>query len=162
MSTYACLAALVPSKKQPAIRVKIVRKWMSPVGSIRPKTWMVFGDEKVSTLFTISVYCFLSKCSNVLINLLQQGSMIEATLPWGVDLPFGINLQEGDWFEINDFKLGYASGMFRTTKNKYQIKLIRNSVFSKIQPITECNFLYCASYNTILCGLSHPKFCIGM
>ncbi|KAG5414520.1 hypothetical protein IGI04_002087 [Brassica rapa subsp. trilocularis] len=52
MLTYACLTALVPGKKQPAIRVKIVRTWMSPFGSIRPNTCMVFGDEKVSTLFT--------------------------------------------------------------------------------------------------------------
>nr|VDD53826.1 unnamed protein product [Brassica oleracea] len=61
MLTYACLTALVPGKKQPAIRVQIVRTWMSPFGLIRPNTCMVFGDEK--------------------------GSMIEATLPWGVVLP---------------------------------------------------------------------------
>ncbi|KAL0863232.1 hypothetical protein Bca101_042350 [Brassica carinata] len=46
MSTHACLAALVPSKKQPAIRVKVVRTWMGPFGSIRPNTCLVFGDEK--------------------------------------------------------------------------------------------------------------------
>ncbi|KAG2240056.1 hypothetical protein Bca52824_091176 [Brassica carinata] len=134
MSTYACLAALVPSKKQPAIRVKVVRTWMGPFGSIRPNTCLVFGDEK--------------------------GSMIEATLPWGVVSPFGITLDEGDWFEILDFKLNHAFGLIRTTRNKYHIKLTHDSVVTKIQPITKCNFLNCASYKTILRGLSHPMFCI--
>ncbi|CAF2142913.1 unnamed protein product [Brassica rapa] len=136
MLTYACLTALVPGKKQPAIRVKIVRTWMSPFGSIRPNTCMVFGDEK--------------------------GSMIETTLPWGVVLPYEINLDEGDWFEILDFKLIHASGLIRTTRSKYHINLTHDSVVTKIQPITECNFLFCASYKTLLRGLSHPKFCIGL
>uniref|UniRef100_A0A0D3BTW6 Replication protein A 70 kDa DNA-binding subunit B/D first OB fold domain-containing protein n=1 Tax=Brassica oleracea var. oleracea TaxID=109376 RepID=A0A0D3BTW6_BRAOL len=136
MLTYACLTALVPGKKQPAIRVQIVRTWMSPFGLIRPNTCMVFGDEK--------------------------GSMIEATLPWGVVLPYEINLDEGDWFEILDFKLIHASGLIRTTRSKYHINLTHDSVVTKIQPITECNFLFCASYKTILRGLYHPKFCIGL
>ncbi|KAG2286697.1 hypothetical protein Bca52824_046301 [Brassica carinata] len=135
MSTYACLAALVPSKKQPAIRVKVVRTWMGPFGSIRPNTCLVFGDEK--------------------------GSMIEATLPWGVVSPFGITLDEGDWFEILDFKLNHAFGLIRTTRNKYHIKLTHDSVVTKIQPITKCNFQLC-KLQTILRGLSHPMFCIGM
>lgn len=87
--------------------------------------------------------------------------MIEATLPWGVVLPYEINLDEGDWFEILDFKLIHASGLIRTTRSKYHINLTHDSVVTKIQPITECNFLFCASYKTILRGLYHPKFCIG-
>lgn len=48
---------------------------------------------------------------------------MEATLPCDVKLPFGVNLKEGDWFEICDFELTYAAGLIRPTKNKYKIIL---------------------------------------
>ncbi|WZZ88455.1 hypothetical protein YC2023_117034 [Brassica napus] len=47
-------------------------------------------------------------------------------------------------------------------RNKYHIILTQNAVLTKIQSMTEFNFLCCANYETILRGLSHPKFCIGM
>ncbi|KAH0944024.1 hypothetical protein HID58_003661, partial [Brassica napus] len=106
----------------------------SPVGSIRANTCLIVGDE--------------------------NGATIEATFPWYVNLPFGINLEEGAWFEINDFKLMHAFALIRPTKNKYHISITRKPFFSTIQPITDCNFLCCARYMDILRGLSHPKFCV--
>ncbi|CAN6817162.1 unnamed protein product, partial [Brassica oleracea] len=50
MSTYTCLSALVPSKKQPAIRVKIVRTWKSSIVSNRLRTCLVIGDEHGTTI----------------------------------------------------------------------------------------------------------------
>ncbi|CAH8328901.1 unnamed protein product [Eruca vesicaria subsp. sativa] len=87
---------------------------------------------------------------------------MEATLAWDVKLSSGINLNEGDWFEIFDFKLTYASGLIRPTKNKYHIILTRNAVVRKISLITEFTFLCCANYKIILRGLSHTKFCIDL
>ena len=34
--------------------------------------------------------------------------------------------------------------------------------FRKIQPMHDSNFLILANFNTILNGLSHPMYCIGM
>ncbi|KAG2328282.1 hypothetical protein Bca52824_011010 [Brassica carinata] len=136
MSNYTHLSALVPMNKQPAIHVKIIRNWKAPLRSNRPSTCLVIVNEK--------------------------GTTIEATIPWDVRLPFGLNLKEDDWFEIYDFKLTHALGLIHTTKNKYHIILTQNSVFTKIQPIIEFDFLWYANYNTIISGLSHPKFCIDL
>ncbi|KAF3537087.1 hypothetical protein F2Q69_00020229 [Brassica cretica] len=136
MSTYTCLFALVPCKKQPTIRVKIVRTWKSSIATNPPRTCLVIGDE--------------------------HGTTIEATIPSDVTVPFGVNLNEGDWFEIYDFKLIHASGLIRTTRNKYHIILTQNALLTKIHPMTEFNFLCCVNYETILRGLSHPKFCIDL
>lgn len=66
MSSYKCLAALVPAKKQPAIRVKIVRAWKSPIGSIRPNTYLIIGDENVSFIFHCFSFLFNPKFSDML------------------------------------------------------------------------------------------------
>ncbi|XP_013739428.1 replication protein A 70 kDa DNA-binding subunit E-like [Brassica napus] len=50
----------------------IVRTWKASIGSNRPRTCLVIGDE--------------------------HGTTIEATIPWDVTLPCGVNLNEGDWF----------------------------------------------------------------
>ncbi|KAG5399326.1 hypothetical protein IGI04_004167 [Brassica rapa subsp. trilocularis] len=72
-------------------------------------------------------------------NLLQQGATIEATFHWYVNLLFGINLEEGAWFENNDFKLMHAFALIRPTKNKYHISITRNHFsqrFSLSQTVT--------------------------
>ncbi|WZZ30225.1 hypothetical protein YC2023_013626 [Brassica napus] len=95
----------------------------SPVGSIRANTCVIVGDE--------------------------NGATIEATLPWYVNLSFGINLEEGAWFEINDFKLMHAFALIRPTKNKYHISITRKSFFSTIQTITDskCRLLLSIIYS---------------
>ena len=44
----------------------------------------------------------------------------------------------------------------------YSIKFTATTCFRKIQPLRDSNFLILANFNTILRGLSHPMYCIGM
>ncbi|WZZ58740.1 hypothetical protein YC2023_058847 [Brassica napus] len=53
----------------------------------------------------------------------------------------------------------HSSGLI--TRSRYIFKLTQSSIFSKIQPINDRNFLFLANYGSIICGLWHPKFYIG-
>ncbi|WZZ53846.1 hypothetical protein YC2023_053953 [Brassica napus] len=86
-----------------AIRVKIVRTWKTPIGSIRPSTCLVIGDEKVRIVYFCESVFFFIYYPDISFHLLQQGTTIDATIPWEVKFLFGINLDEGDWFEIYGF-----------------------------------------------------------
>lgn len=87
---------------------------------------------------------------------------MQATLPGDVSLPKGMSLEEADWFEIYNFKLTPSFGLIRPTRSKYTIKFTAATVFTKIQPIIDSNFLCLANFSTVLKGLSHPMYCIGM
>lgn len=92
----------------------------------------------------------------------KQGFKIEATIDDERTLPDGIILEVGAWFEIYNFKLTRSSGFIRPTKSRYQIKLCELSVFSKIEPLNESYFLCLTNFKSIIQGLSHSMFCIGM
>lgn len=97
-----------------------------------------------------------------LIIMLIQGFKIEASFENQIDPPNRVNLEVGAWFEIYNFKLIPASGLIRTTRSRYQIKLTPFSAISKIEPISESYFICLASFLKIKNGLSHTKFCVGM
>ncbi|KAF8113548.1 hypothetical protein N665_0048s0009 [Sinapis alba] len=71
-------------------------------------------------------------------------------------------MDEGDWFEIQNFKLIHASGLIRLSTNKYHIQMISSSVITKIQPKKYCNYYFFANFCCVLRGLSHPMYSIGM
>ena len=83
--------------------MKIVRTWKTPIGSIRPSTCLVIGDEKVRIVYFCESVFFFIYYPDISFHLLQQGTTIDATIPWEVKFLFGINLDEGDWFEIYGF-----------------------------------------------------------
>ncbi|XP_033136256.1 uncharacterized protein LOC103860229 [Brassica rapa] len=87
---------------------------------------------------------------------------MEATLPDDVYLPKGIYLEEGDWFEIYNFKLRPSFALIRTTRSKYNIKFTDTTVLTKIEPIIASNFLCLANFSSVLKGLLHPMYSIDL
>ncbi|KAL0744703.1 hypothetical protein Bca101_101238 [Brassica carinata] len=87
---------------------------------------------------------------------------MEATWPGDVSLPRGIYLEEGDWFEIYNFKLRRSFELIRQTRCKYNIKFTDATVVTKIQPIIDSNFLCLANFSSVLKGFCHPQFCIDL
>ncbi|KAH0867523.1 hypothetical protein HID58_074545 [Brassica napus] len=92
----------------------------------------------------------------------SPGFKIEASFENQIDPPNRVNLEVGAWFEIYNFKLIPASGLIRTTRSRYQIKLTPFSAISKIEPISESYFICLASFLKIKNGLSHTKFCVDL
>ncbi|KAF8102733.1 hypothetical protein N665_0196s0026 [Sinapis alba] len=71
-------------------------------------------------------------------------------------------MEEGDWYELQNFKITFASGQTRVTRNRYQINLSNYSFIFKIQPLSYCNYYRFQPFNNIHRGLSHPKFSIDL
>ncbi|KAF8111652.1 hypothetical protein N665_0073s0012, partial [Sinapis alba] len=71
-------------------------------------------------------------------------------------------MDEGDWFEIQNFKVIHASSLTRLSKNRYHIEMTRSSVITKIQPLPYCNYYCFANFDNINRGLAHPKYSIDL
>ena len=106
------------------------------------------------------MYCYIFLVL-ILYIMLKQGSTIEATLYEELDNN-AITMDEGDCFEIQNFKVIHASGLTRLTKNRFHIKLTSSSLITRIQPLPYCNYYCFANFLNVNRGLAHPKYSIGM
>ena len=91
-----------------------------------------------------------------------QGTTIEGTLYEDLEASNQITMDEGDWFEIQNFKLIHASGLIRLSTNRYHIEMTNSSVISKIQPKIFGNYYRFTHFLNVLRGLSHPMYSIGI
>ncbi|KAG2313073.1 hypothetical protein Bca4012_027653 [Brassica carinata] len=92
----------------------------------------------------------------------EKGFTMEATLPFDIALPKGIYLEESSWFEVYNFEFKRVFELVRTTRSKYNIRFTDATIFTKIQPIIDSNFLSLTNFCTIRKGLWHPMYCIDL
>ncbi|KAJ4884859.1 DUF223 domain-containing protein [Raphanus sativus] len=136
MAVHSFLDDLHASTNKFAVRVTLLTKWCTITETMLMKSTMVFGDQK--------------------------GSTIEATLYEELEASNLINMDEGDCFEIQNFKVIHASSLKRLTKNRYNIVMTMSSVITKIQPLPYCNYYCFANFHNLNRGLYHPKYSVGM
>lgn len=91
----------------------------------------------------------------------MQGTTIEGNLYEFIEAPNQITMDEGDWFEIKNFKLIRASGLIRLSKNLFQIKMTNLSVIAKVQPKSFSSYYCFQNFRNVLRGLAHPMYSIG-
>ncbi|CAN7082624.1 unnamed protein product, partial [Brassica oleracea var. botrytis] len=115
--------------------VKLLIKGSTVVGTTRKTYQLILGDE--------------------------QGSIIQATFTKDLDDSFEIPMQEGGWYELQNFELAYAFGVTRVTRNRHQINLSDSSIIFKIPPLSFCHYYHFQTFENIQRGLAHPKFSIG-
>ncbi|KAJ4876427.1 ATP-dependent DNA helicase [Raphanus sativus] len=84
MANLISLGNLQTNLPFPAIRVKIIRKWSTKRGGDHHSV-MLLGDEK--------------------------GVTIEGSLNYAISLPNDMQLNEGSWVEIVNFKIKHAGGL---------------------------------------------------
>ncbi|CAF2099596.1 BnaA05g19870D [Brassica napus] len=135
MAVLSFLGDLHYSTNKLAVRVTVLTKWSTITATMFRKTAMVLGDQK--------------------------GSTIEATLYEELDNN-AITMDEGDYFEIQNFKVTHASGLTRLTKNRFHIKLTSSSLITRIQPLPYCNYYCFANFLNVNRGLAHPKYSIDL
>ncbi|KAJ4873943.1 hypothetical protein Rs2_44294 [Raphanus sativus] len=135
MVNFISLSELNHKIQFPAIRVKIIRKWITRFGRDHQSV-MLLGDA--------------------------NGITIEGSLSYAFCLPNEIELKEGDWFEILNFEIRHFIEMYRTTKHKYKIIFNDSTLFRKIEPVNGSTFLCCANFRDIKRGLYHPMYCLDL
>ncbi|CAN6818690.1 unnamed protein product [Brassica oleracea] len=119
MSVQTLLGDLNLDIREPAVCITLISKWVTITGTMLKKSTMVLVDQK--------------------------GTTIEGTLYQELEASNQITVDEGDWFEIRNFKLVHASGLIRLSTNRYHIEMTNSSVISKIQPKIFGNY-YCFSH----------------
>lgn len=70
-------------------------------------------------------------------------------------------MEEGDWYELQNFEVAYAFGVTRVTRYRHQINLSDSSIIFKIPPLSFCHYYRFQTFENIQRGLAHPKFSIG-
>ncbi|KAG2269496.1 hypothetical protein Bca52824_064051 [Brassica carinata] len=136
MAVHSFLGDLHAATNKFAVRVTLLTKWCTITETMLKKSAMVFGD--------------------------QQGSTIEATLYEEFEASNLITMDEGDCFEIHNFKVIHASSLTRLTRNRYHIEMTMSSVITKIQPLPYCNYYCFANFENVNRGLYHPKYTIDL
>ncbi|CAN6832982.1 unnamed protein product [Brassica oleracea var. botrytis] len=136
MAVHSFLGDLHAATNKFAVRVTLLTKWCTITETMVKKSAMVFGD--------------------------QQGSTIEATLYEEFEASNLITMDEGDCFEIHNFKVIHASSLTRLTRNRYHIEMTMSSVITKIQPLPYCNYYCFANFENVNRGLYHPKYTIDL
>ena len=116
------------------------------------------GQTKV--LFLLKFFFFILLI--FLFIFLNNGSKIEATLYEELEALNHITMNEGDWFDIRNFKVMHFSGLIRLTKNRYHIVMSNSTVVVQIQPKTCSNYYCFVKFLDIARGLAHPMYCIGI
>lgn len=71
-------------------------------------------------------------------------------------------MNEGEWYEIHDFKLIYNFRKVKTTTHRYHVVTKVETVIRKLEASLTCNYYVFKDFKNIIRGLSHPKFCIGL
>ncbi|KAJ4909808.1 hypothetical protein Rs2_04429 [Raphanus sativus] len=132
MGTHTTLAELSLFKPLRPVRVKVICKGTTEVGSTFEKSHLILGDE--------------------------NGNTIQATFFKDFGSSTEMPLEEGHCYEIKDFSLTATLELTRVSRNKLHIKLSKSSVISKIPPIPASNFYCFANFINLYRGLSHPKF----
>lgn len=94
--------------------------------------------------------------------MFKQGSTIEATLYEELESPMLHTMDEGDWFEIRNFKVIRASALTRLSRNRYKIEMSASTLISKIQPKTHGNYYCFQRFRNVIRGFAHPMYSIGM
>ncbi|KAG2303223.1 hypothetical protein Bca52824_031874 [Brassica carinata] len=136
MSVHTFLADLNREIRDPQVCVSVISKWVTITDTMLKKSAMVFVDQK--------------------------GSKIEATLYEELEALNHITMNEGDWFDIRNFKVMHFSGLIRLTKNRYHIVMSNSTVVVQIQPKTCSNYYCFAKFLDIARGLAHPLYCIDL
>ncbi|KAH0858777.1 hypothetical protein HID58_087038 [Brassica napus] len=121
--------------RRETICVKLLIKGSTVVGTTRKTYQLILGDE--------------------------QGSTIQATFTKDLDDSFEIPMEEGDWYELQNFEVAYAFGVTRVTRYRHQINLSDSSIIFKIPPLSFCHYYRFQTFENIQRGLAHPKFSIG-
>lgn len=71
-------------------------------------------------------------------------------------------MDEGEWFAIRNFKLQHSLGLLRITKNRFTVLLTKKTIIFKNEPQTYSNYYAFKTFGSVLRGLCHPMYCIGM
>lgn len=72
-----------------------------------------------------------------------------------------LSLDEGECYEIKNFKVTHADGLTKLSRNRYHINLDDTTVITKINAISYVSYYEFASYKMARRGLNLPKFSIG-
>ncbi|CAG7866071.1 unnamed protein product [Brassica rapa] len=136
VSVQTLLGDLNLDIREPAVCVTLISKWVTITGTMLKKSAMVLVDQK--------------------------GTTIEGTLYEELEASNQITMDEGDWFEIRNFKLIHASGLIRLSTNRYHIEMTNSSIISKTQPKMFGNYYCFAHFLNVLRGLSHPMYSIDL
>ncbi|CAN7059991.1 unnamed protein product [Brassica oleracea var. botrytis] len=132
METHTVLSQLSHSKHLKSVCVKLLIKGSTVVGTTRKTYQLILGDEQVTT-FTKDL-----------------------------DDSFEIPMEEGDWYELQNFEVAYAFGVTRVTRYRHQINLSDSSIIFKIPPLSFCHYYRFQTFENIQRGLAHPKFSIDI
>ncbi|KAF3561267.1 hypothetical protein DY000_02014939 [Brassica cretica] len=136
METHTVLSQLSHSKHLKSVCVKLLIKGSTVVGTTRKTYQLILGDE--------------------------QGSTIQATFTKDLDDSFEIPMEEGDWYDLQNFEVVYAFGVTRVTRYRHQINLSDSSIIFKIPPLSFCHYYRFQTFENIQRGLAHPKFSIDI
>ncbi|CAF2125457.1 unnamed protein product [Brassica napus] len=66
-------------------------------------------------------------------------------------------MQEGGWYELQNFEVAYAFGVTRVTRNRHQINLSDSSIIFKIPPLSFCHYYRFSNFRKHTTWLSSPK-----
>ncbi|CAF2193642.1 BnaA07g28570D [Brassica napus] len=137
MGTHRLVSELSLDKPLHPVRVKVICKGPTVVGSGFQKTVLIIGDEK--------------------------GNTIQATLVRDLEASADMPLEEGHSYEIKDFELSHViPERVRLTRNRYNINITKSSVVLKIDPIKHFSFYCFPNWDDLYRGLHHPKFPIDI
>ena len=93
---------------------------------------------------------------------IEQGSTIQGTISDEIMRSNRTIMGEGEWYEIFNFKLRFNFKQFRTTKNRFHVITGENTVVRKVTTTAPCNYYGFKEFKTILRGLAHPMYSVGM
>lgn len=74
----------------------------------------------------------------------------------------GCIMVEGEWYEIYGFNLKHNFRLFRITRNRYHVVTCEKTIINNVQARTVCNYYGFKEFKTILRGLAHPMYSVGM
>lgn len=90
-----------------------------------------------------------------------QGTKIHASVKKVHINRFERQMVPGEWRTIKNFTLSYAYGQFKPTNHRYKMGFMNQTIVTRMDPLSDSQFLTLTPFNAVLHGGLNPNFLIG-